>query len=103
VRLFTKAIALECAAADDNIRLNRSNPGVIDTPIWTKIPASAGSNAPIDPNQIARGGVPLGRAEQAHDIANGVLFLASDASGYMTSAELVIDGGMTRGARPHWS
>jgi NAD(P)-dependent dehydrogenase (short-subunit alcohol dehydrogenase family) len=47
--------------------------------------------------------VPLGRAEQAHDIANGVLFLASDASGYMTSAELVIDGGMTRGARPHWS
>jgi NAD(P)-dependent dehydrogenase (short-subunit alcohol dehydrogenase family) len=50
-----------------------------------------------------RAGVPLSRAEQAQDIANGVLFLASNASNYMTGAELVIDGGMTGGARPRWS
>jgi NAD(P)-dependent dehydrogenase (short-subunit alcohol dehydrogenase family) len=47
--------------------------------------------------------VPLGKAGQAQDIANGVLFLASDASGYMTGAELVIDGGMTGGATPRRS
>jgi NAD(P)-dependent dehydrogenase (short-subunit alcohol dehydrogenase family) len=35
---------------------------------------------PIDPNQVAKAGVPLGRVGQAQDIANGVLFLASDAS-----------------------
>jgi len=57
-------------------------------------------HAPIDPNEVARVGVPLGRAGQAQDIANGVLFLASDASSYMTGAELVIDSGMAGGERP---
>jgi NAD(P)-dependent dehydrogenase (short-subunit alcohol dehydrogenase family) len=61
------------------------------------------ATAPIDPNEVARAGVPLGRAGRAQDIANGVLFLASDASSYMTGAEVVIDGGMTGGARPRWS
>ncbi len=37
VRLFAKAVAMECAAAGDDIRLNTVHPGVIDTPIWTKI------------------------------------------------------------------
>jgi len=103
VRLFAKAVAMECAAAGDNIRINTVHPGVIDTPIWTKLPVSAGRNTPIDPHEVAKAGVPLGRAGQAQDIANGVLFLASDASSYMTGAELVIDGGMTGGARPRWS
>jgi NAD(P)-dependent dehydrogenase (short-subunit alcohol dehydrogenase family) len=62
-----------------------------------------GNNAPIDPNEVAKVGIPLGGAGQAQDIANGVVFLASDASSYMTGAELVIDGGMTGGARPRWS
>ena len=103
VRLFAKAVAMECAAEGDGIRVNTVHPGVIDTPIWTKISGSAGRNVPIDPNEVAKAGVPLGRAGQAQDIANGVLFLASDASGHMTAAELVIDGGMTGGTRPRWS
>ena len=100
VRLFAKAVAMECAAEGDRIRVNTVHPGVIDTPIWTKISGSGGRNVPIDPNEVARAGVPLGRVGQAQDIANGVLFLASDASTYMTGAELVIDGGMTGGTRP---
>jgi NAD(P)-dependent dehydrogenase (short-subunit alcohol dehydrogenase family) len=101
VRLFAKAVAMEHAA--DQIRVNTVHPGVIDTPIWTKLPASAGHNARIDPVEIARAGVPLVRVGQAQDIANGVLFLASDASNYMTGSELVIDGGMTGGARSRWA
>jgi NAD(P)-dependent dehydrogenase (short-subunit alcohol dehydrogenase family) len=103
VRLFAKAVAMECAAAGDRIRVNTVHPGIIDTPIWTKVPASPGTTLPNDPNELAKSGVPLGRAGQAADIANGVLFLASDASSYMTGAELVIDGGLTGGGRPRRS
>src|SRR5438067_11454943 len=46
VRLFAKAIAMECASRADGIRVNSVHPGIIDTPIWGKI--SGGRNAPID-------------------------------------------------------
>ena len=100
VRLFAKAIAMECASAGDGIRVNSVHPGIIDTPIWGKIPteaAGSGTNAPIDPEERARLAAPLGRAGQAAEIASGVLYLASDASSYVTGTELVIDGGMYAG------
>jgi NAD(P)-dependent dehydrogenase (short-subunit alcohol dehydrogenase family) len=100
VRLLAKAVAMECASAADGIRVNSVHPGIIDTPIWGKISASAmaaGRNAPIDVEERARASAPLARAGTAQDIANGVLFLASDASSYMTGAEIVIDGGITSG------
>jgi NAD(P)-dependent dehydrogenase (short-subunit alcohol dehydrogenase family) len=100
VRLFTKAVAMECAQFDWNIRVNSVHPGIIDTPIWTKIPMggqqfsqTAGANA-LDPNQLAQIGAPLKRAGKPEDIANAVLFLCSDASSYMTGTEMVIDGGI---------
>ena len=103
VRLFAKAIAMECASFDDGIRVNSLHPGIIDTPIWGKIPTGAPgnqSNAPIDPEERAKLATPLGRAGQASEIASGVLYLASDASRYVTGTELVIDGGMYAGAAP---
>ncbi|MGY4460132.1 NAD(P)-dependent dehydrogenase (short-subunit alcohol dehydrogenase family) [Bradyrhizobium sp. LB13.1] len=102
VRLFAKSIAMECAAAGDGIRVNSVHPGIIDTPIWGKIPTGATGNqgnAPIDPDERARVVTPLGRAGQAAEIASGVLYLASDASRYVTGSELVIDGGMNRRRR----
>jgi NAD(P)-dependent dehydrogenase (short-subunit alcohol dehydrogenase family) len=100
VRLFAKAIAMECATAGDGIRVNSVHPGIIDTPIWGKIPteaAGSGRNAPIDPDERAKLATPLGRAGHASEIASGVLYLASDASRYVTGTELVIDGGMFAG------
>jgi NAD(P)-dependent dehydrogenase (short-subunit alcohol dehydrogenase family) len=101
VRLLAKSVALEHAA--DNIRCNSVHPGIIATPIWGKIPTGAEGNrrnAPIDASERAASIVPLTRVGLAQDIANGVLFLCTDAASYMTGQELVIDGGMTAGARP---
>jgi NAD(P)-dependent dehydrogenase (short-subunit alcohol dehydrogenase family) len=100
VRLLAKSVALE--HADDNIRCNSVHPGIIATPIWGKIPTGAEGNrrnAPIDPRERAASAVPLTRVGEAQDIANGVLFLCSDAASYVTGQELVIDGGLTAGGR----
>jgi NAD(P)-dependent dehydrogenase (short-subunit alcohol dehydrogenase family) len=43
---------------------------------------------------------PIARVGEAQDIANGVLFLRTDAANYMTGQELVIDGGTTAGGPP---
>jgi NAD(P)-dependent dehydrogenase (short-subunit alcohol dehydrogenase family) len=95
VRLFAKSMALECAQAGDGIRVNSVHPGIIATPIWNKLPAR--SNSPIDPYAMAANTVPLGKAGEAAEIADGILFLASNLSSHMTGSELVIDGGMTAG------
>jgi NAD(P)-dependent dehydrogenase (short-subunit alcohol dehydrogenase family) len=97
VRLFTKAVAMECANAKDGIRVNSVHPGIIETPIWLSIlnPANPGANAPPDLDAISTMAVPLGVKGYPQDIANGVLWLASDESRYVTGAELVIDGGLS--------
>ncbi|MEE2890773.1 MAG: glucose 1-dehydrogenase [Pseudomonadota bacterium] len=94
VRLFTKGVALECAHAGWNIRVNSVHPGIIDTPIWTKVNPdflAEGENA-VDVEAMARAAVPGGRLGKPLDIANGVLYLASDESSYVSGTELVIDG-----------
>jgi len=98
VRLFTKAVAMECANAKDGIRVNSVHPGIIETPIWLSIldpGAPPGTNAPPDLDAMSSLAVPLGVKGLPGDIADGVLWLASDESRYVTGAELVIDGGLS--------
>ena len=95
VRLFTKGVALESAQKGWQVRLNSIHPGVIDTPIWQKVNPEFlddGANA-VDLAAMATT-VPLGTIGQPRDIAEGVLYLASDESRYVTGTELVIDGGL---------
>ncbi|MBT3371206.1 MAG: glucose 1-dehydrogenase [Rhodospirillaceae bacterium] len=98
VRLFAKSAALECAGAGLKVRVNSVHPGIIDTPIWTKLPSgglSGGANA-IDPEALAAATV-AHRAGLPQEVADGVLYLASDLSSYVNGSELVIDGGMMAG------
>src|SRR3954469_14768010 len=97
VRLFTKAVAMECANAKDGIRVNSVHPGIIETPIWLTVgqAVNPGANEAPDLHAISAVAVPLGVKAFPADIANGVLWLASDDSRYVTGQELVIDGGMT--------
>ena len=87
VRLLTKATAIQYSS--DGIRCNSVHPGWIDTPMT--------EFAMEDPDRRAQWVeyTPLGRIGVPRDIANGVLFLASDESSFMTGSELVIDGGVT--------
>ena len=87
VRLFTKATAIQYAA--EGIRANSVHPGPIETPMTE---AGRADSARFEIT-VAR--IPLGRYGQPEDVANGVLFLASDESSFMTGSELIIDGGWT--------
>ncbi|MBU6257667.1 MAG: SDR family oxidoreductase [Burkholderiales bacterium] len=88
VHLFTKVTALECAAAGNGVRANSVHPGHIETPLT----AAAYANPELAQRFI--GHTPLARFGRAAEIADAVLFLASDESSYMTGAELVVDGGV---------
>lgn len=95
VRLLSKAAAVECAEAGLGIRVNSVHPGIIDTPMTRGI--LGGMEKAARPEVVARWKLmhPLGRLGSAMDVAQCILFLASDASAFVTGTELVVDGGMT--------
>jgi NAD(P)-dependent dehydrogenase (short-subunit alcohol dehydrogenase family) len=87
---FTKALAAELAPV--KIRVNAMCPGWIDTPFNQPAIDFMGGRDVQD--RVVEQIVPLGRQGVPEEIATGMLFLASDASSYMTGQALVIDGGV---------
>jgi NAD(P)-dependent dehydrogenase (short-subunit alcohol dehydrogenase family) len=85
VRTLTKAAAVQHGA--DNIRVNSVHPGLM--------PPMRSSGRTANPEIRARllQQVPMGRAGRVEEVANAVLFLASDEASYITGAELYVDGG----------
>jgi len=91
---ITQSLALELAG--DNIRVNAIAPGVIDTPMWDVVDAQFAEyeNKPKGQKKREVGeAVPLGRMGVPKDVADPVVFLASDEARYITAQTLNVDGG----------
>jgi NAD(P)-dependent dehydrogenase (short-subunit alcohol dehydrogenase family) len=89
VEMLTKALALDWATK--NVRVNTLAPGWVDTDLTHELLEHDVHG------QRLRARTPMGRFATPNDMAGGVVFLASDASAYMTGQSLVIDGGWTAG------
>jgi NAD(P)-dependent dehydrogenase (short-subunit alcohol dehydrogenase family) len=91
VHMLTCALAIEFAP--HGIRVNAVSPGLTDTQIWNDLQAAAeDANAA---RQHWFDNIPLGRVQSPREVANVVLFLASEDASYVTGANLMTDGGMT--------
>ena len=100
VRSISKHSAVEFARFGYGIRVNSLHPGLIDTAMAQQVyddfvdvgltQSREEATAVLEQQMI-----PMGRLGTAEDIANAALFLASDASAYISGAELTVDGGFT--------
>lgn len=99
VRLFSKALALEYAALGRKIRVNSIHPGTVDTAFAAQCLKELGEVGFAPSPDEARAAIarahPIGHMAEPDEIADAIVFLASDASRFMTGSELVPDGGYT--------
>ena len=94
VRQLTKSVAIDCARKGLGIRCNSVHPGIIKTEMGDAV-MDLGGGDPERKWAASIKQVPMGEAGQAVDVANCILFLASDEARHVTGAELVVDGGLT--------
>ena len=86
VRLITKAAAVQ--HAKEGIRVNSVHPGIMPPMLTSSQRGDSARDAILE-------AVPMGREGEPEEVANAVLFLASDDASYITGTELIVDGGFT--------
>ena len=87
VRGMTKAASAELAP--QGVRVNSIHPGIIETPMTMEGDA-------VEQIKAYTNFVPMRRMAQAEEVANLMLYLASDESSYSTGSEFIVDGGLTQ-------
>ncbi|NKJ44752.1 SDR family oxidoreductase [Novosphingobium sp. SG720] len=85
---LTRGAALDYAK--QGIRINAVGPGTIDTPMIDRFVELAGSDSIMEPIRAAH---PIGRTGKPEEVAEAVLWLASDASSFVVGHILMVDGG----------
>ena len=96
VRLFTKGVAMEVAPMQ--IRCNSVHPGIIETDMGRDLVtrfAAAGGAGENDARADLSGRHALGHFGVSQNVADAIVFLASDRAAFMTGSEMVVDGGWT--------
>jgi NAD(P)-dependent dehydrogenase (short-subunit alcohol dehydrogenase family) len=92
VRNFARNWILELK--DRHIRVNVVSPGVIDTAGLNELFGGGAQSEAVKSSMLA--GIPSRRVGRGEDVANAVLFLASDAASFVNGTELFVDGGMAQ-------
>ncbi len=95
---LSRSVALHCAQAGHRIRCNTVHPGQVRTPMLEVLFERMAAQQGVSPGAFAEGfrkGIPLGHFQEPRDIADAVLFLASDESRYITGESIAVDGGFT--------
>ena len=90
VRSLTKSVAVHCQQKGYGIRCNSVHPASIETPMVQGAMGRAGQE-----QQVPEGVLPAGAIGHPRDVANLIIYLASDESRFVTGAEFVIDNGLT--------
>jgi len=99
VCMFTRAVAKECVDLGDPIRLNSVCPSGVKTPMWTAMPFFQELVAKMGSVEAAYQSMSQSlfsrRFAEPEEIAEAILYLASDESRFVTGTDLIIDGGYT--------
>ncbi|MCB9858214.1 MAG: SDR family oxidoreductase [Phycisphaerales bacterium] len=99
VRMFTKAVAIECAESGNGVRVNLVTPGGVKTPIWDKHSFFREMASQCGDREAAFALMAQGKASmaffEAEEVAETIAYLASDASAHISGTEIVMDRGQS--------